>query len=265
MSIKPIIFTKHPENLDIDLGPAICIYHKKYSKQLPKIADCEFIEFAAFADNYESYSLVRKDVTVFVGANKFFNSSTRIHPVFELLPYGLPKEMKLISIDTSPYIGPLWRIWTHFYLTKTPFGEYTYSYLLESHFNGYLDGVRVDNPLDFQKIEQYANGHVSIDYDRYFAEPTIEIAEMPVAIHAEYQSLKEQLFEEEDHIQKIIKWLADFAKESYQERLIPVEHKIFEIQDKITIKRTDLKVDEYLTGKLLEKINEVNAVCGVLQ
>jgi hypothetical protein len=183
----------------------------------------------------------------------------------ELLPYGLPKEIKLISIDTSPYIGPLWRLWAHFYFTKTAFGEYTYSYLLESHFNGFQDGVRPENPLAYEKIREYASGNVSIEYERYFAEPIIEVIELTASAHVEYQELKADLFEEHDHIQKIIKGLADFAKESCPERRIPAEHKIFETSEKINIIRTDLKVDEYLTNCLLKKIDEVNAVCEVLQ
>jgi len=227
--------------------------------------DCDYLEYDAFSREYESYSFTGKKVMIFVGANKFFNSSTRIHPVMELLPYGLPADMKLFSVDTSPYIGPLWRMWAHFYFTKVSFGEYTYSYLLESHFNGFQDGVRTENPLALEKIQQYASGNVSIDYDRFFAEPVVDIIEMPPVIHIEYQELKEQLFEEQDHIQKIIKGLANFAKASCPERYLPAEHKIFETPETIHIKRTDLKVDEYLTGKLLEKIDEVNAVCGVLQ
>lgn len=265
MQIKPIIFTKHPAKLEIDIGPATCIYHKQYAKNLPQIVDCDFIEYDAFAKEHESYSFAGKAAMIFVGANKFFNSSTRIHPVMELLPYGLPKDMKLISIDTSPYIGPLWRLWAHFYFTKVPFGEYTYSYLLESHFNAFRDEVREENPLDFQKIKQYAKGHASIDYQRYFSEPIINVIELNPAAHAEYQELKAQLFEEEDHIHKIIKGLEGFAKVICPERKIPAEHKIFETPDKIEIVRTDLKIDEYLTGKLLEKISEVNSVCEVLQ
>jgi hypothetical protein len=259
------MFTKHPENIALDVGPACCIYHKQYAKTLPQIADCEFLEYDAFSKEYESYSFAGKTAMVFVGANKFFNSSTRIHPVMELLPYGLPTDMQLISVDTAPYIGPLWRLWAHFYFTKVPFGEYTYSYLLESHFNGFLDGIRSDNPLSLEKIGQYAAGHVSIDYDRFFAEPVVDIIEMSPAIHADYQELKEQLFEEHDHIQKVIRGLADFAKASCPERYLPAEHKIFETPEKIHISRTDLKVDEYLTGKLLGKMLEVNRVCEVLQ
>src|SRR5574343_1296024 len=242
MQIKPINFTKHPEQIDISLGPATCIYHTQYAKRLSHIADCDFLEYDTFANEYESYKFNGTAAMIFVGANKFFNSSTRIHPVMELLPYGLPKEMELISIDTSPYIGPLWRLWAHFYFTKVPFGEYTYSYLLESHFKAFLDGIRPDNPLALENIRQYAKCNVSIDYDRYFVDPKVEIIEMPPAIHAEYQELKAELFEEHDHIQKIIKGLADFAKASCPKRIVPAEHKIFENPENVKIVRTDLKV-----------------------
>jgi hypothetical protein len=67
------------------------------------------------------------------------------------------------------------------------------------------------------------------------------------------------------HATKIIKSLSNFAKASCPQRLIPAEHKIFETPDNVCIVRTDLKVDEYLTGRLLEKIREVNTVCEAMQ
>ncbi|TRZ48858.1 MAG: hypothetical protein D4S01_09680 [Dehalococcoidia bacterium] len=264
--MMPIVFSKHTEDLTLPMKNAVCVYHRQYAKSLPSVEGAEFVEFNDLCKNYDSYSGFKQcDAVVFVGINKMFNPSTRIHPVYELLPYGLPKDITLVSMDKSPYIGSLWRIWPHFYITKTPFGEYTYSYLLESHHNSFLDGVRSENPLDLNLIKQHADKNVQIDYDQYFSLPKIEIIEMSPDIHSEYQELKEELFNEHDRIVPIIRGLANFAKSECKERKIPMEHKIFETPNDVQIVRTDLKVDEYLANKLMTKIDEVNRVCEMLQ
>lgn len=263
--MRNILFSKHPERVEIDVGKAVCVYHRQYAKILPKISSCEFVEFGNLCDTFQTGNYFGgKDAVVFVGANKLFSSSTRFHPVFDVLQYGL-EGMRRFVVDTSPYIGPLWRVFPQFSLAGVPFGEYTYSYLLESHYNSFIEGMRPDNPLEISKISEYAHGHVSIDYERYFSDPVVEIIPMPAEIHEKYRDLKTRLFDVEIHATKIIRGLADFAKASCGQRIMPAEHKIFETPDAVRIVRTDLKVDEYLTNKLLDKIREVNAVCEVMQ
>jgi hypothetical protein len=263
--MKNILFSKHPERIEIDAGKTVCVYHRQYSKILPKIPNGEYIEFGKLCDTFQTHNYFEgKDVVVFVGANKLFSSSTRFHPVFDVLQYGL-EGMQRYAVDTSPYIGPLWRVFPQFSLAGISFGEYTYSYLLESHYNSFIEGMRPDNPLTLDNIRAYARGHVSIDYERYFSETVVEIIPMHEDVHEKYRTLKARLFDEEIHATKIIKRLSDFAKVSCPKRSIPAEHKIFETPDAVRIVRTDLKVDEYLAGKLFDKIREVNAVCEAMQ
>ncbi len=262
--MKSIIFSKHPEKIQIPASSAVCVYHKAYMKCLPKVDNCVYVEFEHLCNTFQQNDyFADKDTVVFVGANKFFTPSTRFHPVFEILQYGLPG-LKRYSIDIAPYIGPIWRLWAHFSFAGVPYGDYTYSYLLESHYNAYLDGAREDNPMAFNKIAQYAAGNVSIDYTRYFAEPSVRIVYLTEAVHREYQELKARLFDECSTITPIIRGLSRFASLHCRERHIPQEHRIFDFPDSIRIVRTDLKVDEYLTNKLLEKIAEVNKVVEVL-
>jgi hypothetical protein len=261
-----IYLSKNPKALDIPVtGNTICIYHRYYAKILPWIDDCDFIEFKKFCDTSSKQDYFnRKQSVVFIGPNRMFNASSRNHPVFDILQYGL-SGMERFVVDIAPYVGPLWRIFPHFSLAGLPFGEYTYSYLLESHYNSFQDGVRQDNPLDLESIREYARGNVHIEYDRFFSPPSIEVIPLPTSAHLAYQELKTDLFEENDNIAPIIKGLADFARSECKDRKIPQEHKIFETPDKIEIVRTDLKVDEYLTSQLVAKMDEVNQVCEVLK
>jgi hypothetical protein len=264
--MERIFFSKNIKALSMSTkGKMICIFHKQYEKCLPQMDDCQFVEFGCLCDTFQEHDyFTGMQSVVFVGANKFFTTSTRFHPVFEILQYGL-KGLERFAVDKSPYIGPLWRIFPQFSLASVPFGEYTYSYLLESHYNSYLAGVRADNPLDIETIRGIAAGNVSIDYERFFSAPKIVVVEMSSDVHDGYQALKEELFYEHSDINKIIRELADFAKASCKERRVPSEHKIFDMPDDISIVRTDLKVDEYLVGKLVDKISEVNRIVGALQ
>lgn len=264
--MKRIFFSKNMKSLNIPVaGNTICIYHKQYEKCLPWMDDCQFVEFGKLCDTFQEHDyFTEKDSVVFIGANKLFTTSTRFHPVFEILQYGL-NGMERFAVDISPYVGSLWRIFPHFSLAGIPFDEYTYSYLLESHYNSYLEGVRVDNPLDIRKIKQYAAENVSIDYQRFFAEPSVKIVEVSSDVHDGYLALKKELFYKYSDINKIIRGLVDYAKSACIERLVPSEHKIFEMPEEVHIIRTNLKVDEYLAGKLLTKISEVNQVVEALQ
>lgn len=260
-----IFFSRTPQWLTFE-GRGICVYHKQYADCLPIMPGCETVEFGYLCDNFTRRDFFAgAEIVVFVGSNKFFNPSTRFHPVFDLLQYNLPASIRKVSVDIAPYVGPIWRLWTHWSLAYQPFSGYTYSYLLESHYNAWMEGVREINPMDLATIRQNSQGIVSIDYPRYFAPASVDIIPVGESIHADYQRLKSDLFDEHDTITPIIKGLSDFARQHCPARKIPQEHKIFETPDRVRIVRTDLKVDEYLTGKLLAKIDEVNRVVEALQ
>lgn len=264
--MRSVTFSKHPENLVFELDNAMCVYQKQYAKKLPKITDCKFMEFEKLCETFQTQDYFSgKNAVVFVGLNKMFTTSTRFHPVWDLLQYNLPSNIKKYCVDIAPYMGPLWRIWPQFNLAGLQTGEYTYSYLLESHYNAFLEGVRTDNPLSIGNIKQWANGNIQIDYTKFFEDPEIKIIKMSEDVHEGYQTLKADLFETYDSIGPILKQLAAYAKEHCKERKIPQEFKIFETPGSVEIIRTDLKIDEYLTGKLVTKMKEVNQIVEVLQ
>ena len=264
--MKSVAFSKHPEELVFNIENAVCIYHKQYAKKLPQITDCEYIEFEKLCKTFQTQDYFSgKNAVIFVGLNKMFTTSTRFHPVWDLLQYNLPSNIKKYCVDIAPYMGPLWRIWPQFNLAGLQTGEYTYSYLLESHYNAFLEGVRQENPLSIGNIKEWGSGNVQIDYTQYFSEPSIKIIEMTEDVHEGYQTLKEDLFETYDTIGPILKQLSAYAKEHCKERKIPQEFKIFETPENVEIIRTDLKIDEYLAGKLVTKMIEVNQTVEALQ
>lgn len=261
--MRQIMFTRQPERLRLH-GRVVCVYHKHYRDQLPQLPDGHAIAFDALCDSYQTTDhFAAAEAVVFVGANKFFTPSTRFHGVFDLLQYGL-LAIPCYSIDTAPYIGPLWRLWTHWSLARQPWDGYTYSYLLESHCNAYRDGARPDNPMADARISANAAGRVSIDYARWFSDPLEHIERLSPSVHADYQRLKASLFDAHDTIRPILKGLADFASAAYPARVIPQEHRLFAVPDRVRIVRTDLGVDNWLAAQLRAKIDEVNHVCALL-
>lgn len=264
--MKSVTFTKHPEELAYNVGKAVCVYQKQYAKKLPKIENCEYLEFEKLCETFQTQDCFTGfDSVIYVGLNKMFTTSTRFHPVWDLLQYNMPNGIQKYCVDIAPYMGPIWRIWPHFNLAGIKTGEYTYSYLLESHYNAFLEGARDENPLSVENIKGWASETVQIEYTKYFSEPSIKIIETPEDAHEGYQTLKADLFETYDTIGPILKQLSAYAKEHCKERKIPQEFKIFETPENVQIVRTDLKIDEYLTGKLVSKMKEVNQIVEALQ
>ncbi len=263
--MRRVYFSKRPGALEIPApGPVVTVYHKAYAKRLPVTDDCEAVEFGHLCETFgEVDHFAGARSVVFVGANRFFNASTRFHPVFDLLQYGLPG-LERFSVDTAPYIGPLWRLWPHFSLAGVP-GEYTYSYLLESHYQSHLDGQRAENPLTDDAIRALARGVVVMDYDRYFGEPAIEVVPVGPEVHAAYAERRAELFETATAIGPVIRGLAAIAQAACPARRMPAEHRIFETPDTVRIVRTDLRVDETLANLLVEKMREVNHVCEMMR
>lgn len=263
--MRPVTFTRAPEQLRVE-GSGVCVYHKSYRDRLPAMPDCTLIEYADLCATYQTRDQFSgAEIVVFVGANKLFTPSTRFHGVWERLQYGLPASVTCYAIDTAPYIGPIWRLWPHFSLARLPWDGYTYSYLLESHYNAHVAGVRGDNPMSLERIRANAAGRVAIDYRAYFAPPIVHIERLSASVHREYQALKTALFAAHDTIGPVIKGLAEFAAAHCRSRSIPQEHRLFAHPEAVHIVRTDLKVDDYLTDRLLGKVAEVNQVCEALQ
>lgn len=260
-----IIFSREPALVQVPVHPGrtLCVHHKAI--QPPALADCRYVPWDEYRrDHHHGTQLGGVTNLVFAGLNRMITPSNRIDPAWETL-FNLTGGIHRFSVDEAPYLGDLWRLWFHFGATGTPFGGYSYSYLLESHYKAFLAGVRTDNPLALQVIRRHSQGHVHCAYDRYFADPHIDVLRLLPSVHAEYQQLKSELFDRHDKIHPILKGLADFTQAHCPERAIPAEHRIFSTPDCVRIVRTDLAVDEYLTGKLLAKIREVNTVVEALR
>ncbi|MFZ5986375.1 MAG: hypothetical protein ACOYWZ_04505 [Bacillota bacterium] len=265
--MKKIIFSKQLQSLRIPCYEGtLCIYANQYKNILPNIENCKYIDFKYFANNFREVNFLQKiKRIIYVGLNKIFTLSSRNHPVFDLLQYNIPSNIEKYSIDLCPYFGEIWKIWIHFNFVGYDFGGYTYSYLLETNYNKFKEGISKDNPVSLEKIKEYAKNKIEIEYSYYFNKPTIQVKPVSEESMNEYSILKQELFEEHNQLSPILKKLSEFAQQCYKDRKIPRIIDIFNNPDNIIIFRTTLKVDEYLTNELLEKISEVNTLIKELK
>lgn len=249
-SDRKIVLAKDIGSVRLDLGPAVCVRHKKYT--WPDVAgDCEFVEWTDFEATPRRWLDPERSLII-VGLNRIINPGNRTREVFEIL-YNLCKDVQKWSIDHTLFVGAPWRAWFHWGLVGAKYREYTYSYLAESHWKAYGEGACEEDPFSLDVIGKWGHGVVESRYERFFEDVRVETVRMPPAVHAEYAQLKETCFDEEHTIGRIIARLSRFARESCPERRIPTPTTLF-ARATHDIVRTDLPVDEYLVNNLLSLV-----------
>jgi len=243
---------------DIELewpGETLCVHHKSYP--LPPIARCRYLAFDEFKKSpRERLSGVRR--LAVVGLNKIITPANRTEEVFEIL-FNNTGELVKVSIDHTLFVSEPWRAWFHFGLTGTRYREYSYSYLAQSHYNSFRDGAAAQDPFSIDAIEEWGRGAVLSTYETYFAPLEVEIVETSAQVKLAYARLKEECFEEEHGIARIIMRLARFAQSACPRRSIPTPSACFD-RARHRIVASDLKVDAYLVSRLRELCDLTNAV-----
>jgi len=251
-----IWFTRDTETLNLDLtGSVLCIHHKDYA---PPIGGADTMRFAAFRARYsKDPALLDYDNIVIVGTNRIVTPSSRNDPVFEVLFSGT-RHINKVSVDNVPFISQPWRTWFHFGITNELYSIYDYSYKAETDYNKFIEGFSDHNPFSLEEMIKWSDGPVRVDYNEYFTDwQIVEIDLMPDVI-AEYEDLKAMLFETEDNPKAIVQKLSRFARFRCKQRCVPQPYAIFRKPRGLKIVKTNLKVDDYLVGQLLNIINLTN-------
>ena len=240
-----IILTKDIGALRIDAGrDALCVRHRSYDP--PLTADgCLQLTYEEFAAS-PSRALSGRTVMVVIGLNKIIvpGNRTKVGPLL-LRPVA---GVRRISVDRTLFVSEPWRAWFHFGCVGAKYREYTYSYLAETHWRASKDGLRGD-PFSLEAIAACGTGVVRSHYDRYFDKIEVERVEMAPGVHDEYQVLKEKCFKEEHTASAIISRLSAYARSACRRRKIPMPSALFS-RTEHSIVQTDLKVDDYLVGRL---------------
>lgn len=255
-----VILSKSIADVAIDTGmPTLCVRHKAYDT--PEIAgDVEHVLYSDFKRDARRW--LGDKALVFVGLTRCMTPGTRTQEVWEVL-CNLTRDHPKWSIDTALFLREPWRAWFHFGVTNQPYGQYTYSYLAESHWKAYQDGTREIDPFGADEIVRWGRGAVCPEYGRFFDQVSVTVHPMSADVHAEYADLKAECFDQEHTIGAIVRRLGKFAQRVCPERSIPDPTRVFH-RTRHQIARTDLKIDVYLADRLLELASLTDEVAGAL-
>lgn len=259
-----IILAHDTSRVTLDLGErSVCVRHRTYPAPCV-VPDCLHLTWDDFEPDPRR-AMHGRDTLVLVGLNKIMTPSNRTAAVVEVL-FNLSDTWRKLSVDRTLFAAEPWRAWFHFGLVGAPYREYTYSYLAESHWRAYQEGVRTDDPFAVETIAHEGEGVVRSTYDRYFRPVTIERVEVSAAIHSAYQDLKTRCFDEEHTAQAIVTRLARFAQDACPTRRVPTPARFFDLEAAADglfgqrLVQTDLKVDDYLVGRLIGLVALTDAV-----
>ena len=243
----------------VELPPVertLCLHHKDYPS--PQIPGADVLQFAAFQARYKNEpELLDYERIVFVGTNRIITPSNRTEAVFEVLFSGT-RHIDKVSVDHTPFINSdPWRFWFHFGITNTEYAHYDYSYAAQTDYDKWLDDVSDYNPFSLEEMVKWSRGVVHVNYDAYFDWEIVEVPVMP-NVRAEYEDLKAELFETENGPRPIVRKLSKFADSWCPNRYIPKPYIAFRKPRGLRIVKTDLPVDDYLTGEVVKLMQLTN-------
>jgi hypothetical protein len=235
-------------------GKTLCVCHKAYQ---PPVGNWPCVSFDRFRD--EARELIRGlDSLIFVGMTRAITSGNRTEMVFEIL-HNKTAELHKISVDTYLFRAEPWRAWFHFGYAGVPYRDYAYSFIAESHYNTYIDGVRTENPFSLEEITRWGDGVICSDHGRYFEEPIIQVVETSPDDQKRYAEFKATCFREETSPRPIIRRLSEFAQQVFPDRSIPGYAQLFGSRSH-RIVATDLAVDRWLVAGIRETMHITNGV-----
>jgi hypothetical protein len=206
--------------------------------------------------------LERQGTQIVVGMSRLLTPSNRVRLGQAVLR---PRQgLTRISVDELLFVSDPWRAFWHFYAVGAhEGGGLTDSYLAETRWKAAHE-MRTPDPFNRERIVSAMDGIVEGHDPFRFGPVEIETRLSPEDAHLRYVLEKERAFTDEATFPAIVRRLAGIAQDAVPERSIPGISSIFRHRDRrpIRIVRTDLKIDEYLVGELLHRIEITNAIAG---
>jgi hypothetical protein len=235
-------------------GRVLVVCHKGYEP--PLSAGGRVVDFESFKSSCRE-SVRNLDTLVLIGLNRIMTPGNRTEDVWELL-FNQTPQLNKVSVDNTLFVSEPWRSWFHFGLVGAPYRDYTYSYIAESHYRAFVDGVRTDDPFSLDELLRWSSGVVASDHRRWFS-LTVKTIPMSAAIHAEYAEKKRAAFDEETTVNPILRRLTAFAARCCTDRDVPDPIQLFR-RRRHEIVATDLPIDRWLVCRLRHLAALVNGV-----
>lgn len=251
-----ILLTSDPNDLPRVDGPAFAVAAKGWCAPawLP-VVDVEDI-----LTEPRRYFTGESVTMVTFGLSRLLTPSNRVRMGQALLrPWpGLQR----LSVDSLLFVAEPWRMWWHFFAVGAEHWNYADSYAAEAKWNFAME-TRGDDPFAIDRVREAMAGIVRVESSAFRFGP-IAIEERPVSadVREEYAAEKEAAFADEKTIAAILRRLTAVAQRACPERSIPTASRLYERPPR-RIVHTDLAVDRFLVGQLLERVELTNAIAEV--
>jgi len=236
------------------LGSAIAIVAPGYE---PPIGP-EVVPLGAVLDDPAAF-LEGGRTLVAVGLSQIMTPSNRVKlgQVFLRPRVGLRR----IVIDRHLFVAEPWRMWWPFRCAgkDQPWGL-TDSFLAESRWKAAIE-LQTPDPFGWEPLQDEMRGVVHVE--DAFAFGHVEVRTVPVGgnVHDAYAAEKEAAFSSEKTTAGILGRLSRFAQRACPERCVPTASQLFK-QPPSTIVATDLAVDRFLVGQLVDRMTLTNWIAS---
>src|SRR3990167_8127646 len=255
--MSKIYLSKNTEALSLTHlpQPCVCVTHAKYK---PPICHARTVHL-----DFETFTASSRDALkgaaslLLVGLNHMITPSNRTEMAWEVVYNNTPELPKFV-VNRTPFIGEPWRLWFSFGAVGAKYLDYTYSYISESHYNAFIEGITESNPFSVETALAATSGVIESDYPEWFTR--IDVKEIPMSsdVHSDYLQLKDRCFEEETSIKAIFRRLGAFAQQACPQRCMPATS-LFDHRE-LSVTATNLKIDQYLIGHIKEAVALTNAI-----
>jgi hypothetical protein len=171
---------------------------------------------------------------------------------------------KKIVVDTVPYMVDVWKFYFPYSFFDKTLLDYSHSYAFEAAIRNYDEDNSLPDPCDPINLANRTKGSTFINYSRYF-KFTVKVEEYKVteAEQAAYEELKNGLFESESSIKRIIFKLRKYSSSLIGDYNLPLNLSVvyyWKDFDEVVIKKTNLKIDDYLYSEFLKLVNNTNTL-----
>ena len=169
---------------------------------------------------------------------------------------------KKIVTDRFPYVGAVWKYYFPFSFFDKSLLGYSHSYAFEADISNYKEGRKDEDPSDPYLLAQRTKDRVFTSYGRLF-NFRVEVEEYKVSDseRQEYQRYRDSLFESEKSITRVISLLHQYSASLMPGHWVPANLKCLYSkldEDSVVVRKTDLKVDDYLYSEMASLINNSN-------
>lgn len=166
--------------------------------------------------------------------------------------------VRRISVDDRLFNVDPWRMWWHFYAVGAERWGFTDSFLAETRWKAALE-LRTPCPFRKEAVMEACRGVVRSVRPFVFHPIEVEVVSTTAKTKAEYKHAKEAAFASEKTLPAILKRLARFAQSHVPSRVVPTAASFFK-RPLTRIVRSDLAIDDFLVGQLLERADLTNAI-----